>query len=775
MNADFGHASGSLGVGGQEIIDLETAQKLFQIATIDEDPAAQSDLDQALVDASDAHQLGLADEDLTWTTDVAGKDKTFRTGQVTDDKVLSIDLSTYDKTFYQSRAAHQKTLKDANSSSLSTLWNDEAAAASARFLSQSEARADFLAAQHDAAATALATFATTLGTPWAQFRADLAVAQRDWWWNGCTGQKTDYLAWAADANTEAEEYQTSLGTKFVTEMGNVTSADVTWWNTTSDALHTYTTESMTALETYVQGIAPKIEDYHVGVATADKDVLDQGESFDYQGAIDSALKTHAQEQAAQGGDHKVAQATAKRDLVDRIEGNNLVGIGTGGANKTRQAAVDAAVEALKVYEAQEYAQLVTDVANLDASYRTAESRSWADAVAQFALNHPSPWADYEAAKTDADADLILIEAAEDAAVTIAEAEAERDYLIGQYGAEGDLSASGVDALAIQTYDSASAAVTLAAAQRDTATARAGSAAIANGGEGSGPEMSARPEAVASSVLQAAASLFGAVGYATGVGGWINTLFGISETGEGTLPDENDLDPYGGEPDDGNYLQGGCVRPGEPTLTDPLLTVLRRAGEGLGQALIHDSQWADVMIRGMVAVAGLAQQQDVAEWVFDNGKPIGEPGEILTLGHGAGVRGVEARRRLAELVTGSKARRQALPVSKPAAVSQPTAVRQAAGTGKRQGICTLRRKQLELMRPRDGHGRPIQAPGWTDKDIERRIEEIRAWMNARSEGPDILGSAADLGKGALVGLARVGQKLWSVPRWLGITDVLGMED
>ncbi|MHC4399028.1 MAG: hypothetical protein ACYTG0_05040 [Planctomycetota bacterium] len=353
VNADYGHASGSLGVGGQKIIDLETAEQLFQIATVDEDPAAQSDKDQALLDADDAYQLSLAGEDLTWTTDVAGEDKTFRTGQATDDKNFSIDLSSHEKTFYQSRASHQKTRNDADTTSLSTFWNDEAAAASARFLSRCDARADFETAQYDAAATALTTFATTLGTPWAQFRADLAAARRDWWWNGCTGEKTYYLDWAADVNTEAEQYQTNVGAKFVVETANITSADVTWSNTASDALHTYATETTTARETYVHAISPKIEDYHVAVATADRDAVDQDETFDYQGAIDSALKAYAQGQATDGGDYSVAQATAKRDFIDRIEGDNLVGTGAGGANKTWQATIDGALEAFNVYDAQE--------------------------------------------------------------------------------------------------------------------------------------------------------------------------------------------------------------------------------------------------------------------------------------------------------------------------------------------------------------------------------------------------------------------------------------
>ncbi|MHC4398506.1 MAG: hypothetical protein ACYTG0_02380 [Planctomycetota bacterium] len=39
---------------------METAEKLFQLATIDEDSAAQSNKDQALLDAADDYQLGLA-------------------------------------------------------------------------------------------------------------------------------------------------------------------------------------------------------------------------------------------------------------------------------------------------------------------------------------------------------------------------------------------------------------------------------------------------------------------------------------------------------------------------------------------------------------------------------------------------------------------------------------------------------------------------------------------------------------------------------------------
>jgi len=625
VDAEYDHAWETMGVGGQQVVDNEAAQKDYQVALRQGAPDALTNLGVAVTDATEAFGLGQANKDLDWTTTVAEKDKNFRTGQATDDKLFSTDLAGYDRTFLQGRAAQVKTRDDTDAGSLKTFWNDEASAASTRFYAQATARADFWNAQYNAAATALSTFAGTLGTPWAQFIADKAATKRDWWWDGLTGQKTHYLQWATDVNAEAEQYQTNVGNKFATELANITQADVDWWTKVSDALYTYTSDTMTSWETYVHGIAPQIKNYHVSVATADRDHVNEVEPLEHDAAVDAAILAYGRPEVISRGDHKITRAGATRDLVDRIEGDDTVGLGQGGANKKWQAAVDAAIEALGVYEEQEYAQLEADLANLDSTYRTNESRSWADALAALALSHPSPWAEHAASEADAEADLIAVEAAEETTLETAEANAQRDYEIARLGAEKTLSSAKTSARGAKAFDTASGAVTRAQEEK-TAQVNLSNHSGTTGGSFAGittiPEMITTAVRSPTSITAAAISLYDAVSYTSGAWDSIAGMFSTIQT-EGDEEGLMEIDYYGGMAGMGDELQDGREQDGEPQEEDhlDLPDWIKTGAQEMGKAAGGAAQWVGTLIRAIEAQSQVEQIPGLEGEGADGAAPV----------------------------------------------------------------------------------------------------------------------------------------------------------
>lgn len=130
------------------------------------------------------------------------------------------------------------------------------------------------------------------------------------------------------------------------------------------------------------------------------------------------------------------QATGERDYVDRVEGNNTLGDGTGGANRKYQEAVAAVIATFDIDTATAEAALTIGLEQLAAVRAATEAHSYADYLALYAQSNPTPWLLHAAALADAAA---LAEsqsaiAADQLTPTIVAAWAKRDYAIAQAGA-----------------------------------------------------------------------------------------------------------------------------------------------------------------------------------------------------------------------------------------------------------------------------------------------------------------------------------------------------
>ena len=106
-----------------------------------------------------------------------------------------------------------------------------------------------------------------------------------------------------------------------------------------------------------------------------------------------------------------------------------------GAGLARARAVDLAIRDYDVFEAAEYAELLVDLANINANYDVLAASAYAAAMHTFAVNTPSPWADQEDLVASLDSVCILAESNARAAEEITTANARRDAEIGAADAQ----------------------------------------------------------------------------------------------------------------------------------------------------------------------------------------------------------------------------------------------------------------------------------------------------------------------------------------------------
>ncbi len=191
----------------QFLIDLIAAQRDFQVAEALEDPAAEADKQTALAQAKYELKKSYADANLDWKQTVAPAIASLVDSQAGSMKGLGDDLAANAVVFENGAIADEVGFFDTNAGAEADYSSDWATAESGFDTSSADIYSTFWKAENDDRVTALAGFATEMGTPWAQFKADLAVAHRDWW----VGQEQAYLDWHDDTATEIDTYQVSAG------------------------------------------------------------------------------------------------------------------------------------------------------------------------------------------------------------------------------------------------------------------------------------------------------------------------------------------------------------------------------------------------------------------------------------------------------------------------------------------------------------------------------------------------------------------------------------
>ncbi len=95
-------------------------------------------------------------------------------------KGLGDDLAANAVVFENGAIADEVGFLETNAGAEADYSSDWATAESGFDTSSAATHSTFWKAENDDRVTALAGFTTALGTPWAQFKADLAVSQRNW-------------------------------------------------------------------------------------------------------------------------------------------------------------------------------------------------------------------------------------------------------------------------------------------------------------------------------------------------------------------------------------------------------------------------------------------------------------------------------------------------------------------------------------------------------------------------------------------------------------------
>ena len=418
----------------------------------------------------------LKEADYQWI--VAKTDGNVEFGNLEASGIYAVEtgLSAIEATFTTALSPHDIALHNATGAA-ETAYADLLATASAAFQTAiAGAAADFQTDQYAAQTAAMNSLATTLGTPWAQYQADLAASVESWW---TTTQRPLYEALAADTAA----LQTAHQTAFNAEYTALRSAEATNDAAQSDALAlarqaqsdsaaaaelAQRQAMLTATEANITGIALANRDNDLSLATAIRNLAfgdDGGQAYgqteyntalatagsDQQSALTAAQQAYATEHAAHGATYRGSQTA----------GDTAYATSAGGALDTWTTNSAAAQYTFMVETAAADHALVDAATALNSAYETGEKASLATALTSLATASGTPWAQYTAdqmgaaaqleasrntasdalgqARSAADEQKAVSNAGDLQVLGMAEAAAELEKLLGGTAAKGALS------------------------------------------------------------------------------------------------------------------------------------------------------------------------------------------------------------------------------------------------------------------------------------------------------------------------------------------------
>ena len=412
-------------------------------------------------------------------------------------------------------------------------------------------QADYWSAQHDADALALQHFATNMAIPWAQFKADLAVARHDWW----ETQRDAYLAWCASIAAAEAAFQTLVGAAWSARSSTMGAADTVYVSTLANADETQFVSTSQADEVYVESMAGAYQTYQASLALADRDftvnVAAAQRNFDIDGnqavfdsAVAAATATRAEACRAAGdayGRTRVAADDQRR--VAQAQAQFVYAQAAGPANVAWVESYAAAKLTFVTAQGTAHVASVTDVANDRTAYRTQEATSLASVMVVFATAHPSPWATYTRDTIDAWRDLVVATAPAEATYEIALATSQAASEIAQTVAENTFDIAVAQAGAQDWLAAAQAGLDQANGERqaDVAFAAAAGQAAPQGLPGKQPQPPSppppplQPGAPVPTPAQVTAETYGA---GQGQSGTVGSTASISME----APDPNAVEP-----------------------------------------------------------------------------------------------------------------------------------------------------------------------------------------------------------------------------------------
>ena len=275
-----------------------------------------------------------------------------------------------------------------------------------------------------------------MGTPWAQYKADLAVSRHDWW----DAQRLAYLSWQAAMEAQQSAFEALAGAAANNWTSGISAANTAYVTVVTNANDAQTLAFGQADQYFIDDMAGGYQayqthmtaaqyDYEVSMAAAQRDLDAGGTPEDYAADVAAALAAYsaatkvardefAWTAAVADGDRRVARALATLSHAQAV-GPAIV------ARAVQQGA--AATAWASAYTAAQISA-TTNISNDTASYAVQKADSLLAAMDTFRTNYASPWATYTYDTVGAERDKVAIvapaTAARDIAVVTARAEAE---------------------------------------------------------------------------------------------------------------------------------------------------------------------------------------------------------------------------------------------------------------------------------------------------------------------------------------------------------------
>jgi Ca2+-binding RTX toxin-like protein len=356
----------------------------------------------------------LADAEALFKSNVASLEETLQ--QATDARKKQAEIDS-DRLIGQ--------LQQDDAQALTNYWTDQTDAANDHLTGRVAADVDWQSDDYSAQSTALTVLNGATQIPWTQFLQDKSQYVASWWTSTGSGL---YTTWATDVNAEYTAYDASVGSAYLTMTATIVSARAAYHGgtpsgggpvggspigvlpvrplplvTDATAIEQGTRDKAAADAAYLK--AKSTADLQLAVDTdaagADSGLLAAAQTT-YDTALAAANLAYQQSATDAAGDVAVANAQATDDYVDEVYGD-------GGDYEVWQDAIDAAEKDYNLAETAAQDTLDKNLAAHDAALAADLADTYADALEQLALDHPSPWAIRAAADARAESDKVAAE------------------------------------------------------------------------------------------------------------------------------------------------------------------------------------------------------------------------------------------------------------------------------------------------------------------------------------------------------------------------------
>ncbi len=453
---------------GAWTLALAQSDKAYQVAVAQNGGVDNSTITAARVAAVALAQenltINVANADLAWITGKAAADEGFAVTDAGNWQTMIDGEATAVDSFAHTDDAAVKTADDAAGAAQAALMNAQAAADQAQENGDAGAEANFSEAEANDESSVMSGFASSMGTPWAQFEAALAAAQA----SEAQTEGNDLVAYVQALGLAEVNYTSNDAGQFTSEVQTIDAADKTSADSQADAWQTLVDTEAGDEATFETTMAPVVQGWQVATAqAADGDTVALAQALynfttgaisqsGYQTAVAAANAAQATADETANQTYSSAYGTTQSSQMTSDANANLAAV-TATVNailtdiKADAAAIDLYLDDESgYYDGEEKA----DAGALE-TYIIGVANAQAAAAESLEQSDPSPWAAQDAAAAAAQAAQIASQAAAQQTSTDSAADAEEASEI----ASSDAQLAQTDAQAQSWHDQALAMAT----------------------------------------------------------------------------------------------------------------------------------------------------------------------------------------------------------------------------------------------------------------------------------------------------------------------------